>query len=189
MNEILNSQTSHHKLTNIVESHYNIDLFNTLKPKENVRHFADIFKSIFLNENVWIQINVSPKFVLQDPIENIPALVQIMAWRWSGDKPLYEPVMISLMTHVCVTQCVNTILHVAWPWQMGSWSLKWHISQMKFWTHKWHPISQMKFLTNITPYPTNLRWNYEPITDTLNLSWMIFWAHKWYPLSQMILMG
>ena len=33
------------------------------------------------------------------PIDNIPALVQIMAWRWRGDKPLSEPMMVNLLTH------------------------------------------------------------------------------------------
>ena len=31
-------------------------------------------------------------------------LVQIMAWRRSGDKPLSEPMMVSLLTHICVTR-------------------------------------------------------------------------------------
>ena len=34
---------------------------------------------------------------------NIPALVQIMALRRPGDKPLSEPVIVSLLTHICVT--------------------------------------------------------------------------------------
>ena len=33
-----------------------------------------------------------------------PALVQIMAWRRPGDKPLSEPMMLSLLTHICVTR-------------------------------------------------------------------------------------
>ena len=37
-------------------------------------------------------------------INNIPALVQIMAWRRPGDKPLSEPMMVSLATHICVTR-------------------------------------------------------------------------------------
>ena len=37
----------------------------------------NIFKCIFLNENVWISINISLKFVPKGPINNIPALVQI----------------------------------------------------------------------------------------------------------------
>ena len=57
-------------------------------------HFADdIFKRIFLNENIWIPIKISLKFVPKGPINNIPALVQIMAWRRSGDKPLPEPMI------------------------------------------------------------------------------------------------
>ena len=34
----------------------------------------------------------------------IPALVQIMAWRRPGDKPLSEPMTISLLMHICVTR-------------------------------------------------------------------------------------
>ena len=77
---------------------------NTLRPRQNGRHFADaIFKSIFLNENVWISIKISLKFVPKCPINNIPALVQIMAWRWPGDKSLSEPMMVSLPMNICVT--------------------------------------------------------------------------------------
>ena len=78
---------------------------NTLRPRQYGLHFPDdIFKCIFLNENVWISIKISLKFVPKGPINNIPPLVQIMAWRWPGDKPLFEPMMVSLMTHICVTQ-------------------------------------------------------------------------------------
>ena len=49
---------------------------NTLRPRQNGRHFADdIFKGIFLIENVWIPIKISLKFVPKGPINNIPALV------------------------------------------------------------------------------------------------------------------
>ena len=60
---------------------------NTLRPRRNEQHFADdIFKRIFFNENVWISIKISLKFVPKGPINNnnIPALVQIMAWRRSS---------------------------------------------------------------------------------------------------------
>ena len=78
---------------------------NTLRLTQDVRHFPDdIFKSIFLNKNVWISIKISLKFVPRCPINNIPALVQIMAWRRPGHKPLSEPMMVSLPTHICVTQ-------------------------------------------------------------------------------------
>ena len=78
---------------------------NTLRPRQDGRHFADdIFKCIFLNEDIWILINISLKFVLKGPINNITALVQIMAWRHPGDKPLSEPMIMSLMTHICITR-------------------------------------------------------------------------------------
>ena len=49
---------------------------NTLRPRQNGRHFADdTLKCIFLNENVWIPIEISLKFVPKGPIDNIPALV------------------------------------------------------------------------------------------------------------------
>ena len=78
---------------------------STLRPRQNGRHFPDdFFKWIFLNENVWISIKISLNFVPKVPINNIPALVQIMAWRRSGDKPLSEPMVDSLLTHICVTR-------------------------------------------------------------------------------------
>ena len=78
---------------------------NTLRPRRNRRHFADdIFKCIFLNENVLISIKISLKFVPYGPINNIPTLVQIMAWCRPGDKPLSEPMMISSLTHICVAR-------------------------------------------------------------------------------------
>ena len=79
--------------------------FNTLRPRQNGRQLADdIFKCIFLNENVWISIRIFFKFVPKGLINNIPALVQIMAWRRPGDKPLSEPMMVSLLTHISVTR-------------------------------------------------------------------------------------
>ena len=48
----------------------------------------DIFKSIF-NENVWISITISLKFVPKSPIDYKSAMVQVMAnWHRTGEKPL-----------------------------------------------------------------------------------------------------
>ena len=81
---------------------HRIGMINTLWPRQN---FADdTFKCIFLHENDRISIKISLKFVPKVPINNIPALVQIMAWRRSGDKPLSEPMRISFPTHICVTR-------------------------------------------------------------------------------------
>ena len=56
-----------------------------------------LVKYIFLNENVWIAIEISLKFVPKDSINNISALVQIMAWCWPDNKPLSEPMVGLLM--------------------------------------------------------------------------------------------
>ena len=80
-------------------------IINTLRPGQDGRNFPDdIFKWIFLNENIWILIQISLKFVPMGPITNIPALVLIMAWRRPGDKPLSEPMIVSLLTHICVAR-------------------------------------------------------------------------------------
>ena len=77
----------------------------TLRPRQHGRHFADdVFECICLNENVWISIKISLKFFPKDPINNNPALVQIMAWRRPGDKPLSKPMMVNLLAHLCVTR-------------------------------------------------------------------------------------
>ena len=102
---------------------------NTLRPRQNWRHFADdIFKCIFLNENVWIPIKISLKFVTRDPINNIPSLVQMMAWRRPGDKPLSESMMVSLPTHICVTrsQWVNACF------QNTDACVKWSLNKMAY---------------------------------------------------------
>ena len=48
----------------------------------------------------WYKISL--KFVSKGPIYNIPALVQIKAWYQLGNKPLSEPVMVSLLKHIYV---------------------------------------------------------------------------------------
>ena len=83
---------------------------NTLRLGQNGHHFPDdIFKCIFLNENVWILIKISLKFVPRGPINNIPALFKILVWRWPVDKPLSEPMMVSLLTHIYVSLGLNEL--------------------------------------------------------------------------------
>ena len=78
---------------------------NTFRPRQDGRYFTDdVLKCIFLNENVWISLKIPMKFVPKGPINNIPALVPIMAWRRPGDKPLSEPMLVSVPTHIWVTR-------------------------------------------------------------------------------------
>ena len=41
-------------------------------------------------------IQISLKFVPSSPIGNMPALVQVTAGRWTGGKPLHEPMLTQL---------------------------------------------------------------------------------------------
>ena len=65
------------------------------------RTFINAF---FFNENAWISIKISLKFVPKGPINKNPTLVQIMVWRPPGDKPSSEPMLVSLLMHIGVTQ-------------------------------------------------------------------------------------
>ena len=80
--------------------------------------FSNVFSWM---KNVPIVIKNSMRFVPKGPINNIPALVQIMAWRRPGDKPLSELMVGKLLTHICVTrpQWVNSLL---WSRFLRVWS-------------------------------------------------------------------
>ena len=78
---------------------------NTLRLRQNGCHFAgDSFKQIFLNENVGIAIKISLKFVPEGPVNNISALVQIMAWRRPGDKSFSETILVRSLMLICITR-------------------------------------------------------------------------------------
>ena len=132
---------------------------NTLRPRQNGRHFPDdIFKCFFLNENVSIAIKMSLKFVPKGPINNIPALVQIMAWRRLGDKPLSEPMIVSLPTHICVTrpQWVNTNLHLIFLWMWPpSHALGWCITILAH--------NELKHVVHVVDFHKDIHTNYFPI--------------------------
>ena len=82
-----------------------LSIINTLRPRQNGRHFTDdISTCIFVNKSVWNLIKISLRFFAKGPINNMKALVQIKAWRRPGDKPLSEPMLVSLLTHKCITR-------------------------------------------------------------------------------------
>ena len=73
-------------------------------PTPLTKYIFNIFVIIFVNEKFCILIRISIKFIPKDPIYNSSLLVRIMAWRWPGDKPLFEPMMVNLLTPICVTR-------------------------------------------------------------------------------------
>ena len=104
---------------------------NTLRPRQNGRHFADNnFNCIFLNENVRISIEISLKFFPKGRINNTPSLVQIMAWRRRSDKPLSEPMMVRLPTHICVARPQWVKVETKWP-PSRRWHFSMHFIQWK----------------------------------------------------------
>ena len=97
---------------------------STLRPRQDCRNFPDdIFRCIFLNENTWIAIDISLSFVPKGPIDNIPAVAQIMAWRRSGASHylnqwwlVYRRIYASLghheLTRVAIDIAVITASHI-----------------------------------------------------------------------------
>ena len=93
-------------MSHFINGAYVRHFLNTLRPRQDGRHFTDdIFTCIFFNENCCILIKFSLKYVRKGPIDNNPALVQIMAWRRSGDKPLSEPLnrWCLVHQHICAS--------------------------------------------------------------------------------------
>ena len=91
----------------------NLYCLNTLRMRQDGCHFVDdIFKCIFVNENIWISLKISLRSVPKIWINNILALVKIMPWRWPGNKPSFEPMMVRLLMHICIAlpQWVEIIL-------------------------------------------------------------------------------
>ena len=85
---------------------------DTLRPRLNGRHFPDdILRCINFPERKCMKSRLQFlfKFVPKGPINSIPALAQIMACRYPGDKQLSEPMMIGFLTHIYVIrpQLVN----------------------------------------------------------------------------------
>ena len=85
---------------------------NSLRP----RQMDAISQTPFSNAFSWMKmfefrLKFHWSFFPRVQLNNIPAMVQIMAWRRPDDKPLYEPMMVNLPTHICVArpQWVKTL--------------------------------------------------------------------------------
>ena len=100
------------------------------------------FSSAFSwKKNVWFPIKISQKFVPKGPINNISALVQIMAWHRPGEKLLSEPLMVSLLTHLCVTRPQKYLCKVhncryACKQAFDTWNILWKLEEYKWDSHQ-----------------------------------------------------
>ena len=75
------------------------------------------FKYTFLNENVWILLKNSLRFVPEVRMNNIPALVKIMAQRRPGDKPLSEPMMAIVYWCIYLSLVLNESKYQCWIYE------------------------------------------------------------------------
>ena len=66
---------------------------NSSTPGQNGRHFGRRQIQRHFLEWKWYKMRISLKFVHRSVVDNKPALVQVMAWCWIGDKPLSEPML------------------------------------------------------------------------------------------------
>ena len=117
------------------------------------------FSSIFYWMKMYeLRFKNSLKFVPKGPINNIPALVQIMAWRRPGDKPLSEPMLVILPTPVAQSEGCLNILH-------GS-GRTFNITTTKPTTTKCYgsygvcSISAYIYLTSYLPLPVSFVWRH-----------------------------
>ena len=91
-----------------------LEEINSSPPGQNGCHFTDdIFKCIFINEKFCISIWILLKSVPSGQIDNKSALVQVMAWHRTADKPLPEPILTQFNSpmHICGTRWrwINTM--------------------------------------------------------------------------------
>ena len=90
-------------------------------------HFLEgKYISIFLKENTLIPLQMSLTFACKIRINiNIPTSLQKMACRRLGNPPLSEPMVVSLLTHTCVTRpqwvkYTAAVLHASETWVLFS---------------------------------------------------------------------
>ena len=67
-------------------------------------HYAILqttFSSTFLAKNILILFKISLKFAPNDLTDNMSALVQVMAWCWTGDKPSPDTMLAHIYIYIC----------------------------------------------------------------------------------------
>ena len=126
-------------------------LINSPQPGQNDGLFADdIFRCILVNEKgFFILVKISMKFLPEGPINNNTALVQIMAWCWIGNKPLYEPMLTCVgNSHSSASQRPTTFLE--------DWELFVDFSSILC---LWFEIQDMRTYNLLTEFQTLMLWH------------------------------
>ena len=91
-----------------VNTFLQVSIANNVEPGIGYRYYQVEAKTkwpLFCRQHFQMHsIKISLKFVSKDQVNNIPALVQIMAWRRLGDKSLSQPMVVGLLMHICITR-------------------------------------------------------------------------------------
>ena len=158
---------------------------NSSSPGQNGRHFADdSFKCIFLNENIWIAIKISLKFVPRGPMNNIPALVQIMAWR----RIVY--IVSTYQNMIAIFR--ESIIHTSWfchACYVGT--LKWRLRRTLYILYSIYKIYTRIYcallccghiISSCARHNDDvMKWKHFPVTGPLCGE---FTGHRWIPLTK-----
>ena len=89
-------------------------LVNTLRPGQDGRHFGrQHFRLHFLEWNFFNFTQNFTEICYLDLIDNMSALVQIMAWPRTGDKPLSEAMLLCCVD-AYVSLSLNKLTHWGW---------------------------------------------------------------------------
>ena len=167
---------------NHTESMYESHSEKTLRMRQNDHQKADaIFKLIFLNQNCCCLIQISPKFILKDCIDNKSAMFQIMAWCRTGTKPLSEPMMAKFteetmnrlvlmrwLVMACCRPLTRHCLNQGWPRSMSPYGIS-----MPHWVYL--------LLTVIIPTVSVRRSSAIKYTIPVCVLWYIGAERKWRP--------
>ena len=73
-------------------------------------HEHDIFTCIFLNENLYVLIEIALRLIYNCSIDNQSSLVQVMAWHHIGAKPLPETTDCPIHWHINTSHGLNVLM-------------------------------------------------------------------------------
>ena len=151
---------------------------NMLRPEQNGRHFAgDIFKRIFLRENLRILVKFSPKFVHRGPPHNITTLVEIMACS------LTEPIHYHHQDprcHMARSQCID-MMSACFLVPITLWSLT-HLRPRQNGFHLADDILKLFSRMKIFEFRLQLQWSLFleiQLTTRSDKRQLIMWT--WWP--------
>ena len=117
-------------------------------------------KCILLNKNVSISFKVSLNFVPKVRISRISALVQIVAWRQPGDKPLSEQWWL-VYWRIYASLALSGLILISFPWYflnlVGLFSLNAHLHMFTDNKQQWDLKQAVSVALSSPTYPGHIK--------------------------------